>query len=300
MRANPSDSVASYLLGTLLWALDRKPEALSAWRQARTGEQPHYLVFRSLGTAEVEVGDQEAGSRALARAAELAPDDISTGLVLARVYSKQDRTREAATLLEGMPADDDRVAEQRAALLAQQGRWAEAAELLRSHPFRPQLVARSLLDLHREVHLGWGAEAERRGDLPVAAARFAAAAEPPARLGADAPGRRLSARLLAFQQRWELAAAAEVATPEERFFRGQALSRLGRTQQAELLLESVRSDAVILERTPRREQRAQGSYLRGLLARHAGRLTAARDAFQRALIFNASLLSARVELARLP
>ena len=137
-QANPSDSVASYLLGTLMWALDRKPEALSAWRQARAGEQPHYLAVRALGTAELEVGDQEAGLAALARAAELAPDDISTGLVLARVYSKQDRTRDAS------------------ALLAQQGLWAEAAELLRSHPFRPQLVARSLLDLYREVHLGWG------------------------------------------------------------------------------------------------------------------------------------------------
>ena len=308
-QANPSDSVASYLLGTLLWALDRKPEALSAWRQALAGDQTHYLAFRSLGTAEVEVGDQEAGRRTLARAYEMAPDDISTGLVLARVYAKQDRTREAKALLEDMPADDDRVVEQRAALLAQQGRWAEASELLRSHPFRPatghpQLVARSLLDLYREVQLGWGAEAERRGDLPVAAARFAAATEPPARLGADESGGRLSARLLAFQQRWEMA-AAEIASPgadspAERFFRAQALAHLGRTQQAELLLESVRSDAEGLERAPRRQQRAQGSYLRGLLARHAGRLAAARDAFQRALIFDASLLSARVELARLP
>ena len=211
-QANPSDSVASYLLGTLLWALDRKPEALSAWRQALAGDQTHYLAFRSLGTAEVEVGDQEAGSRTLARAYEMAPDDISTGLVLARVYAKQDRAREAEALLEDMPADDDRVAEQRAALLAQQGRWAGAAELLHSHPFRPQLLARSLLDLYREVHLGWGVEAERHGDLPVAATRFAAAAEPPARLGADGSGGRPRARLLAFQQRWELA-AAEIASP---------------------------------------------------------------------------------------
>ena len=132
--------------------------------------------------------------------------------MLARVYAKQDRTREAEALLQDMPADDDRVAEQRAALLAQQGRWAGAAELLHSHPFRPQLVARSLLDLYREVHLGWGVEAERHGDLPVAATRFAAAAEPPARLGADGSGGRPRARLLAFQQRWELA-AAEIASP---------------------------------------------------------------------------------------
>ena len=138
----------------------------------------------------------------------------------------------------------------------------------------------------------------------MAAARFAAAAESPAGLGSDESGGRLSARLLAFQQRWELA-AAEIASPgadspEERFFRAQALTHLGRTQQAELLLESVRSDAEGLERAPRRQQRAQGSYLRGLLARHAGRMAVARDAFQRALIFDASLLRARVELARLP
>ena len=181
--------------------MDRKPETLSAWRQALAGDQTHYLAFRSLGTAEVEVGDQEDGRRTLARAYEMAPDDISTGLVLARVYAKQGRAREAEALLEDMPADDDRVVGQRAALLAQQGRWAEAAELLRSHPFRPQLVARSLLDLYREVHLGWGVEAERRGDLPVAAARFAPATEPPARLGADESGGRPRARLLAFQQR---------------------------------------------------------------------------------------------------
>ena len=299
-RVNPGDSAASYLLGTLLWGLGRKPEALSAWRQSCAGERPSFLAFRALGLAEVELGDQEAGLRALARAVELAPDDISTGLVLGRVYAQQGRTRQAKSLLEHMPQDDDRVVEQRAALLAQQGRWADAAGLLRSHPFRPQRLSRSLLDLYREVHLGLGAEAERRGERELAAERFTAAGEPPARLAAGELGEPLSARLLAFQQRWELAASVEAASPEQRFFRALALARLSRTQQAEALLESVRKDAQSFQGTRLRERRAQGYYLRGLLARHEGRLADARQAFGRALVMDASLLSARVELARLP
>ena len=299
-RANPRDAVASYLLGSLLWALGRKAEALSAWRQACAGDRPEFVAFRALGLAEIEQDNFDAGLRALARAVELAPEDISTGLLLAQFYAQRDRSREAEAVLERLPADEDRVVERRAALEAQQGRWAQAAELLRTHTFQPQHLSRSLLNLYREIHLGWGAEEQRRGEATAAAAKFAAAAEPPAGLGADDFPGPPGARVLVFQQRWELAAASDAADPEETFFRAVALARLGRGQQARPLLEAVRESADRLEQSAKREGRALGLYLRGLLARHAGQDAAARDAFRRALAEDATLLSARVELARLP
>ncbi len=299
-RANPKDAGASYLLGSLLWALGRKTEALSAWRQACAGDRPEFVAFRALGLAEIEQDNLDAGLSALARAVELAPEDISSGLLLARLYAQRDRKREAEAVLKRLPADDDRVVERRAALAAQQGGWAQAAELLRAQTFQPQHLSRSLLNLYREVHLGWGVEAQRRGEATAAAAKFAAAAEPPTGLGADDFPGLGGARVLAYQQRWELAAASGAAGPEETFFRALALARIGRGQEASPLLESVRESADRLEQSAKREERALGLYLRGLLARHAGQDSVARDAFRRALAQDASLLSARVELARLP
>ena len=128
----PTDGVASLIVGLLESQRGKDAEAVTAFRQAEKCLPDNALASYYLGQALVMVGQPDAAAEACERAIARKPtrnDLLDIFQALGRVYQRAQRSDKALTVwsrLEQLFPDDRRVQEQIASTLAEEGQFEQA------------------------------------------------------------------------------------------------------------------------------------------------------------------------------
>ncbi len=101
----PDEFAFHHLRGRLLAGLDRREEALTAFRRATAIRGDVAATWFRRGELELESGNREAAGRSFARYAELGPDDGLADYGLARIDLAEGRQDDARERLERSVAD---------------------------------------------------------------------------------------------------------------------------------------------------------------------------------------------------
>jgi len=275
IRENPADARAHFYLGNLLYDRKRHQEAIEHWQEAARLEPELATVWRNLGIACFNIlHDAARAHAAFAQARRLAPSD-------ARLLYEHDQlarrtgTPPAERLAElqahpHLVALRDDLSVELATLLNNAGRPAEALDLLQHRIFQPWEGGEGMaLAQFVRAQILLGKQALDHDHPTQALACFEAAFHPPrnlrethhplantslidywtgvacAQLGqpqrATEHWQRAAERVGDFQQ-MKVQAISEMT-----YWSAQVLRRLGREQQAVLLLEQIASYAAELE-----------------------------------------------------
>ncbi len=188
-RANPADARAPYYLGNLLYDRRRHAEAIRLWEQSARLDPGYSVVWRNLGLGYVNLRRQPGRARAAyERAFRANPKDARLLYERDQLWKRlgvapSRRLRE----LERHPAlvgQRDDLSVERAALLNQLGRAAEALALLGTRRFQPWEGGEGqALGQYVRTHLALGRAALTAGDAGGARVHFEAALESPRNLG---------------------------------------------------------------------------------------------------------------------
>lgn len=142
VTADPADAVARALLGTLLYALGRRTEALDCWEDAIALGRDDAVLLRNAGLAAYNVAhDDDRAWQRYARAVELAPDDArlryeQDQLAVRLGHGPQDRLARLAPVEPLVLTRDDLTIEY-VGLLVAAGRAERAHEILLTRSFHP-------------------------------------------------------------------------------------------------------------------------------------------------------------------
>ncbi|HEY7326940.1 MAG TPA: tetratricopeptide repeat protein, partial [Gemmataceae bacterium] len=129
---NETDGIASMVVGLLESQRGKDAEAVAAFRQAEKRLPQDSLASYYLGQALVMVGQPDAAAEAFERAIARKPgrtDLLDIFQALGRVYQRAQRSDKALTVwsrLEQLFPDDQRVQEQIASTLAEEGQYDQA------------------------------------------------------------------------------------------------------------------------------------------------------------------------------
>ncbi len=129
---NEADGIASMIVGLLESQRGKDAEAVAAFRQAEKRLPNDALASYYLGQAMVMVGQPDAAAEAFERAIARKPgrtDLLEIFQALGRVYQRAQRSDKALTVwsrLEQLFPDDQRVQEQIASTLAEEGQFEQA------------------------------------------------------------------------------------------------------------------------------------------------------------------------------
>jgi tetratricopeptide (TPR) repeat protein len=258
LEVNPKDARAHALLGTWLYALRRKEEALAHWRQA-LALQPDAVTWRNLGKALWKDRGDLAGARAAyEQAVALNPGDYRLYADLADILAEQgDADEDRITLLRSAP-NHGRVQARLAQALVDMQRWDEAIKVLQEMVFDPYEGERGTRPAYYDACVGRGLARYRAGDLTGALQDFEAALEYPLNVGVGRSYYAQDVKALWYagqvaeelgehdkaQQYWRAGADINLPTqhglqspledyqPEARAYRSLCLQRLGRTDEA--------------------------------------------------------------------
>jgi tetratricopeptide (TPR) repeat protein len=330
---NPNDARAPYYLGNLLY--EHQPEeAIREWERARELDDAFPTVHRNLGVAYSQVRhDADEAFRSLRQA--IACDDQDP-----RLFFELDVFAEAA----GVPAEHrlellrthhttivnhNDAFTREVILLTQLGHYDEAIRYMRSHHFRKWEGVGNIHDTYVDAHLLRGRQHLKAGRHEQAVRDFRAALEYPENLEVARPyhggrdcqvycllGRAYEASGEAGKAElsYETAASLQVGHRAElRYYRGLALRKLGREEEAirlfDELLEVGKEQLEQTEATDffakfgeqiRRERRmANAHYLMALGYSGKGQRTEARAACERALELHENHLWAQVQFSDL-
>jgi tetratricopeptide (TPR) repeat protein len=303
--ANPRDGRAAYYLGSALASLDRRAEALAAWRDAVRLDPANAVAHRNYGAALWSMaGRAEEALTAYERALQAAPDDfhlyVETDRLLASMRANDRRIR----LLTGAPdsvRSTPAVVQALAGAHVDAGRFAEAAGLLESTEFTSGEGETSALAIFRKAHIGLAQQYRNAGQHERAAAALLKATEYPRNLGVGRSSQELHSRELVAAARemeaagkrseaealWRRAAAEPEGSPsepnnritEQHYYKALALERTGRKQQARALYTKLAA----LKDEPEPAGQATNLVLAGLGLRGLGQKDQARNAFERGL-----------------
>ncbi|UCF34257.1 MAG: tetratricopeptide repeat protein, partial [Phycisphaerales bacterium] len=330
---NPNDARAPYYLGNLLYEYQPE-EAIREWERAKELDDSFPTVHRNLGVAYSQVQhDAHMALRCLQKA--VGCDDRDP-----RLFFESDVIAEAA----GVPAEhrlellrthhatlvnhNDAFARE-VILLTQLGHYDEAIQYMRSHHFRKWEGVGNIHDTYVDAHLLRGRQHLKAGRHEQAVRDFNAALEYPENLEVARPyhcGRdcqvychlgaayEASGQADKAEQSYERAASLQVDHRAElRYYRGLALRKLGREEEAVHLFDEVlqvgKEQLQQTEATDffakfgewvRRERRmANAHYLMALGHSGKGQRTEARAACERALELGENHLWAQVQLSDL-
>jgi tetratricopeptide (TPR) repeat protein len=330
MRENPADSRAPYYLGNLLF--DLQPEkAIEAWEKSRALNPSFSVVLRNLGLAYARVkNDLPAAVASLEKAVAANPKDP-------RLYDELDALSEAAgadpqkrlALLEknhAVVSGHDDALSREIRLLIQTGRFNAALELLRGHHFHVWEGGGEIYGLWVEANLLRGREFLDAKKGRAALKDFEAAQSYPANLEVAPPSRGggSAKALLLIALAYELmgekskavsftesAAAFEPGWSEQAYYKGMALSLLGKASEADAIFSglvafagerlgsspSMDFFAKFGERQSAAARAAQYHLLAGLGLRGLKRRPEAAEEFKKALALNPNMPEARRQLA---
>lgn len=181
LERDPSDAVAHALLGTLLYAVGRRPEGLDHWRAALRLCPDDAITQRNVAIGCVVVDDDVPAALAhYAWALEIAPDD-------ARLWYESDQLLKrsgapGAVRLARLPEralERDDLAIEVAGLLVDEDRAAEAMALLESRRFRPWEGGEGRAIAVWERACIASGDPDRAGDPPSSLGEVRSATEPP-------------------------------------------------------------------------------------------------------------------------
>ena len=305
-QADPTDAVARYLLGCLLYHRERPAEAIRQWEAAVQADPRDFHSRRALGLANADAAQLE-------KAIDLNPAHVPTLNDLSGMYAKAGRFDEQLAVLRKALArspQDDNLAEAVLAANLIKGRYDEAERLVATHRFAPRHRSYGLRDKYRFMRYGMGAAAFREGRYAEALKLFESAQKPPVELGVDdfasqtTPrldyylGRALEAlgRTAEARQAYERAVQDTPDLTAENFFIVPALEKLGRAAEAAKLAARFEAFArgELEAKSPRR--RAEARYLLALVRKQAGADAEARKLREEALALQPDYLPPRLDL----
>ena len=329
LEENPGDSRAFYYLGTCLF--ETQPEkAIEKWERSRELGEEYFMLFRNLGLAYARVRND--GAKAVSQLEEALERERGQ----ARLFFEMDMMSEAAgespenrlALLENNHATvkkrDDALT-QEIKLLVQTGRYGRAIELMSGHHFHVWEGGGQIHSYFVHTHLLRGLSSYKKGDYEGALEDFKRAGEYPQNLEVGEPfhggrkariryfeGTALEAleRMDEAEEAYADSAGREPGWSELSFYRGMALSRLGRGEEAAEVFQGLsvfagrrlgEAPAVDFftkfgERQSAAARRARSFYLQGLAELGLGDKAAARNALEQAVSLDTGLFWARYYL----
>ncbi|HET7841006.1 MAG TPA: tetratricopeptide repeat protein, partial [Terriglobia bacterium] len=308
---HPTDARAHDYLGTFLFAHDRFEEAAKEWRQARTGGLEDPVLNRNLGVYEWRVNKNlPQAARYYEQAIRLAPGHYRYYPELDEIYAQLGETSKRDSIFSQAPAEvlnRDTVRVRRALLYAQEGEFANALGLFNGHDFKPWEGGAIVRQIFVLANLSEGRTLLAENKSVKAEQAFRRALEYPVNLGVGKPDKPhdeeawywLGAALAAegkandAREAWS-AAAKEGSTADgvSAVFAAGALMKLGRADEANKILESIRGAA------GQPGASARALYAAGLAERLLDHEPAAQENFRRALELDPSIWQARFELDR--
>jgi tetratricopeptide (TPR) repeat protein len=323
LRANPEDSTARFLLGSLYLASGQVQPAVAAWQRVRRVRPAIPTLHRSLGLALLQSGDAKGARAVLEEGAQADSGNVDVFLALDGVLSAANASaRDRVTALRRYPGPMPASLVFKLALALAEAGDAPASERLFHHRFFPsEEGGASVRSVYAQVRLTSAAAAVSGGDCggalrildslsadqpdlaftagglmdaltPPVMARQAAAVE-------SACGRRSAARA-----RWERLARAldaDGSGPLPIAIADAARRQLGRPRTP---VESRRLEAALAAATGTLESGGtsnpgQTEYVRASLLAALGRVDESMQSLQRVFLFpdrNLSHALARAEL----
>ena len=189
IAVKPDSGSAHYLLGNFLYDRRRHQEAIHHWREAARLRPDFPTVWRNLGIALFNVlHDTTEARAAFDRAAALAPSDgrilYERDQLWKKLGERPERRLQELDLHGPIVAARDDLSIERATLLNQLGRPAEALDILLRRQFQPWEGGEGLvLAQYVRARLLLGRAALAQGTAKEALAHFKAALQVPRNLG---------------------------------------------------------------------------------------------------------------------
>jgi tetratricopeptide (TPR) repeat protein len=277
IAVKPDSGSAHYLLGNFLYDRRRHQEAIHHWREAARLRPEFPTVWRNLGIALFNILHDTAGARAaFDQAAALAPSDgrilYERDQLWKKLGERPERRLQELDLHDPIVVARDDLSIERATLLNQLGRPAEALEFLLQRQFQPWEGGEGLvLAQYVRARLLLGRTALKQGMAKEALAHFEAARKIPRNLGeARHPlasqsdidywigethatlGDRRAARAAwekATRQPGDFQQMAVQAVSDMTHWAGRAQQRLGNEAEARSIFDAILSHADNLERS---------------------------------------------------
>ncbi|MEA1996490.1 MAG: tetratricopeptide repeat protein, partial [Gemmatimonadota bacterium] len=318
---NPHDATARFSLGCLLYSLGRRSEALSLWEKGVELSPDDFSMQRALGLAYAEAGyGIENAARHLEAAIELNPDHIRTFTDLSDLYSRAGFFDSQLALLHRAlkrSPEDDYIIEGLITTNLVKGDYSQADSLIRSHTFAQRHRSYELRDKYRFMRYGFGSKAFRNGDYEEALRQFEMALYPPGSLGADDFQYQSAPRLnyyiglvkekmgltrearASFEKSstgWRQLSGDRDSWNSENLYMIFSLEKLGRTETAGRLMESIENFALSQLESKYLPYRAEANYLLGLVKKKEGEAEEARRLFKEAVQVRPDILGPRFEL----
>lgn len=308
---NSRDQHALLLLGDFLFARGRYDEAAAKWRSASSLGLESAELERDLGIWAWRVkGDRNLAATYYEKAIQLAPRQYRLYPDLDEIYAELGDRARRGKLYAGAPPsvlERDVVRVRQAAFLVDEGRFEDALEVLRSHPFKPWEGGQIAREMYVLANVERGRRQMSEKAYSEAEKSFRQALEYPVTLGVGKPARPhdeeaqywLGEALSAEGERdaalnaWR--SAADSGQGEEgiaALFRAAALQRLGNSQEAQKELTAL------IHAPDEAQASAQELCIAGRAQQFLGQLPAAERDFRQALARDPGNRCARLELTR--
>ncbi len=229
VKKNPDDAHAHLQLGNLYGHLGRLDEAASHWLRAGELDSSLSIAFRNLGLYTWSAkNDLTKAAQYYKKAIAANSKDQTLYRDLADILLADNKRPEAIKVLESTPYEKLRRAD--VIIMLAQGyldekRYTDAIDLLESTPYFVNWEGQTITwDIFNQAHVARGRKGFEKGDYEAALQDFEAALTYPENIGVGRP---------TLPQ--EDMIGRSVAGPQEtsaQYWRGKALQRLGRLEQA--------------------------------------------------------------------
>lgn len=189
VERNPSDAVALYALGNLLYSLGREEEGIGMWERALE-RKPFPSLLRNLAFGYKEVrGDKERAEEYYKRAISLQPN-WRLYLELDKLYSELGEQRKRVELLVGAPLEvtkHSQIAGRLAEALVELGAYQTAIGILSNYTFKPWEGEVRMRQIYYRAHLEQGKRLFEEGEYEKALHHFEMALQYPRNIGVGRP-----------------------------------------------------------------------------------------------------------------
>ena len=320
IAADTGDALAHFDLGSLLYSLNRKEEAVAQWQLAQNLQPNDFKVERVLGLAAAEAGHGDVAVAHLQHAVQLDPAHVGTVNDLVTQYARAGRFDDEVKLLTASIAhadDKDGLLMRLLQVDLVQARYADAEDIITGHTFAPRHRDTQLRDLYRSLKYAEAGKAFSAKRYPEAYAALQAVANPPASLGVDDFQFQATSRL-AFQlgvvldamgrhdealgayaesvKRADGTAGDRATYNSDNILLLFALDRLGRESQSDALAAKFAAFAETQLVLKRAHRQAEGHYMLALLALRSGNEAKAKQQMEAALSVEPDFLQPRFDL----
>ncbi len=260
MERDPGDGRAPYYLGNLLY--DRQPDAaVESWETARAIDPNQATLQRNLGFAYSKKNEIDKAIASYEASVQCNSDDPRVFYEAELIYEKAGvDPKVRLALLDKNPDTvfkrDDLIA-RRIELQVQAGRYDDAIDTLSNRTFDTWEGGGGIHDVYVNARILRGLAALHRNNVDAGLADLVAALDYPANLGVDRPGTDPKAARTEYliglaceskgdagqaQTHFETAAGTDVQTTDYRYYKGQALRKLGKDADAQALFDALIAD----------------------------------------------------------